>query len=71
MSSVKNQKLKRWWLELSNYEFTTQNVSGKLNVIPDLLSRLPIDRDLENSRTEYLDEIVLFFPDSVEIFSCL
>jgi hypothetical protein len=37
----KNSKLTRWSLQLSNLDFNTTHVPGKLNEAPDLLSRDP------------------------------
>lgn len=36
-----NRKLARWWSELQGFDYTLEHVKGRVNIVPDGLSRLP------------------------------
>ena len=38
--SEHNRKLARWWSEMQMFDLEIEYVPGKLNVVPDCLSRL-------------------------------
>ena len=42
-SKERNNRLYRWSLKLSNYDYTIIHKPGKLNLVPDALSRAPVN----------------------------
>lgn len=42
----KNNRLYRWSVKLSSYDYTVVHKPGRLNSVPDVLSRAPIDQDV-------------------------
>ncbi|CAF1141767.1 unnamed protein product, partial [Brachionus calyciflorus] len=53
-----HQRLERWLLRLSNYDFEIMYKPGKDNIIADNFSRIPREDEYESSELDYLDNLV-------------
>lgn len=67
-----NERLTRWTLFLGQFDYSIEHVKGKHNIVPDVLSRFPIDGDGTNAYPREQPTIALFeVEDSPEIIDLL
>jgi hypothetical protein len=53
-----HQRLERWLLRLSNYDFDIQYRPGAENIVADNFSRIPNEDEFESSENDYHDNLV-------------
>ena len=53
---IQNERLNRWGMELSTYQFVVKYIKGSENIVADTLSRLVRVRDVEGRRGDVLQE---------------
>ena len=55
--ATKNDRMRRWLVELWGYEIVVQHLKGALNTVADALSRSPIERELD-PKEDYIGVLI-------------